>query len=167
MTGAPEQVEITGRLIATPTKTEAVFEQEEVHVDAKASSPVIIVFSATYRWAEEGDTRLNDWDFYMTIEDEKGEVIHSDYKHFGEDEPEFLGDDEKRYMEYLQDEDNFQSGDGAMVRSIRTPATPGTYTYLCEIRAQFWARGFREEKGLEKNKTESVARCKVTVTVSE
>ncbi|MFQ5800253.1 MAG: hypothetical protein ACE5HH_00855 [Candidatus Hydrothermarchaeales archaeon] len=165
MAEAPEQIEISGRMIASPRKTEARFEKKDIKLTASPSNPLVLVFSADYRWEEQGDTKLNDWDFYMTITDEKGKDIYSDYKHFGEDEPSFVEKDELAYLEYLKDEDNYQSGDGTMVRSLKTPTTQGTHTYTCQLRAQFWARKLGEEKDLEKNKTESTDECTVTVTV--
>lgn len=165
MAEAPAQIEIPGKMIASPQKTEARFEKKDIKLTASSSKPSVLVFSTDYRWEEQGDTRLNDWDFYMTITDEKGKIIYSDYKHFGEDEPTFVEKDELAYLEYLKDEDNYQSGDGIMVRSLRTPTTKGTHTYTCHLKAQFWARKLGEEKDLEKNKTESTDECTVTITV--
>jgi hypothetical protein len=175
MSQKASQVEIIGKMIASPLKTKSEFDEKSVELEARANKPVLLVFSANYRWEEQRDDKLNDWDFYLEITDDQGGVIHSEYKHYGEDEPGFVGKDEESYRAYLEEEsylkyykpdDNLKRGEGTMVRSLKTPDKPGRYMYRCRLVAQFWARKLGEDRGLEKNKTESRALCTVIVKVT-
>jgi hypothetical protein len=170
-----DQLEIHGSMVSSPTKTKAEFEKKELKLTARVRNPLILLFNVEYEWAEEGDNKLNDWDFYFSITDEKGGILHSDYKHFGEEEPGLIAEDEKSFQEYVKEEsylryykdsDNLQKGDGSLVKSIKTPSTPGVYSYTCNITVQFWAKKIGEESGLAKNKTESTDQMVVRVTVS-
>jgi hypothetical protein len=169
-----DQVLITGELIATPHKTEAGFEKDAINLTASHSKPILLVFSANYRWEEQRDDKVNDWEFFMNIVNEKGEALHSEYKHFGDDDEGFTGDDEEAYKAYLKEEallrydrgdDPLKKGNGTLVRSIKTPSAKGSYTYLCQLIAVFWARLLGEDKSLVKNKTESIAECLIRVNV--
>ncbi|MFV2041030.1 MAG: hypothetical protein ACC644_03465 [Candidatus Hydrothermarchaeales archaeon] len=175
MTDSVEQIQITGEMRASSEETVATFHKTDVSVKSSKESPVLLVFSAVYRWDEEVDGRLKDFDFYMTIHDSEGEVVHSDHKHFGEEEPGFIGADEKAFKEYAEEEAYLQvykqdatpkSGEGTMARSIRVPVEPGEYIFICKIMSQFWSRAVGEERGREKNKVEAAAECTVTVRVS-
>jgi hypothetical protein len=164
MTEEGQQINVEGKMIASPAKTEATFDEKNIKVSAQASKPKLLIFSVEYKWEEQGDTNLNEWDFSMNLNDGDGNELYSDYKHFGEDEPAFVDEKDLKYKEYLSDDDNYQSGTGTMVKSIKTPTTQGNYTYKFQIRAQFWSRK-SEEEPLEKNLTESVNECAVNLSV--
>ncbi len=174
MSNSTEQISIDGEMISSPQKTEARFGKHKIKLSAYASNPLLLIFTASYRWEEEEDDKWNDWDFFMTITDEKGNILHSEHKHFGEDEPGFIGEDEDSHIEYIKEEtflkhykndDTLKKGDGVMARSLKTPSEPGTYTYICKLTSQFWERGLGEDRGLEKNKTEDSDECVVKITV--
>lgn len=161
--------------MASYSKTHASFEKDMVKIQAKAEKPSLIVFSVNYRWDEESEDKINDWDFILNIIDEGGELLHSDYRHFEEEEPGLLTKDEEGYKEYIKEEAylkhykcdvHLECGEGLMARSIKTPTKKGTYLYACHITSQFWARRLGEDKGLAKNLTESTAECIVRVDVS-
>ena len=169
-----EQIEITGELVSSQGITKAGFKKKSFQVKASAAQPLVLIFSANYTWEGRDDEGLNNWDFYMTITDETGEVIHSEYKHFGEDEPGFTGKDGRSYKEYLKEEgylrhykarDEIKKGAGTMARSIKAPAIPGTYTYSFKIAVQCWKRKPGEKRRVEKHKTESSDEAHVSVIV--
>ena len=175
MTESVEQIQITGEMRASSEETAAVFHTSDVTVKSSKQCPVLLIFSAVYRWSEEVDGRWKDFDFYMTISNSVGEVVHSDHKHFGDEAPGPVGSDEHAFKEYLEEEAYLQvykqdaqpkSGEGTMARSIRIPVEPGRHTFTCQLVSQFWSRAVGEERGLEKNKVEAAAQCTVTVTVS-
>jgi hypothetical protein len=165
MSKEPKQINVSGWMIASPTQTKAKFKEKELKITADAANPTILIFSSDYKWSEEGNTDLNNWDFYMEINDDSGNQLYSDSKNFGEDTPIFVEDKKLQKLDYLSDNDNFQSGDGTIVKSIRTPSATGKYTYTCLIRAQFWSRKPGEPKDRLINLTESKSSCTVTVTV--
>jgi hypothetical protein len=170
-----DQVEIVGEIVASPQKTEAVFEEKKINLVARVSRPLFLVFTAKYSFEEQLDVKLNDWEFYMTITDEQdGTVLKSEYLHFGEEEQGYIGKNDDAYKDYLEEEDflkhyksddRLKKGDGTIVRSLKTPSEKGIYTYKCQLISRFWARNLGEEKGLEKNKTESIAEVIVSITV--
>jgi hypothetical protein len=174
MPQAIEQIIIRGEMRASAKETKASFENEEIKLTATTKKPLLLIFSASYSWEEELDEKLNDWEFFMEITDEGGNVIHSEYKHFGEDEPGFVGKDESAYKDYIKEEsylkhykssDSLKKGDGTIVRSIKTSTTKGKFTFTCHISALFWTRKLGEDKFLVKNKTQSTAECRVIVSV--
>jgi hypothetical protein len=174
MPEAFEQLIIRGEMKASPGQTKASFEKEEIKLTATTKKPLLLIFSAAYSWEEEVDEKLNDWEFFMEITDDSGNVVHSEYKHFGEDEPGFVGKDENGYKDYIKEEsylkhykssDSLKKGEGTIVRSIKTPTTTGKFTFTCHISALFWARKLGEDKFLVKNNTQSTAECKVIVRV--
>jgi hypothetical protein len=174
MSNSTEQISIDGEMIASPQKTEAKFEKHKINLSTSSSEHLLVIFSAKYSWEEEEDNKWNDWDFFMTLTDDEGKILHSEHKHFGEDEPGFIDEDEDSHIKYLKEEaylkyykndDRLKKGEGVMARSLRTPSEPGAYKYKCRIIAQFWERALGEERGLEKNKTEDIDECEVKVTV--
>jgi|GEM_PF-5147723 len=169
-----EQIQITAVMKASSEETTATFQENKVSVSSSKDSPVLLVFSAVYNWEEDVDGRWKDFDFYMTILDSRGEIVHSDHKHFGDEEPGLIGSNETAFKEYAEEEaylkvyqedPTAKSGDGTMARSIRAPAEPGEYTFTCKLVSQFWSRAAGEDRGLEKNKVEATAECTVTVLV--
>jgi hypothetical protein len=164
MTQDGQQINVEGRMIASPARTEATFEEKNIKVSARASEPKLLIFSVGYKWEEQGDTNLNEWDFQMNLTDGGGNVLYSDYKHFGEDAPTFVDEKDLKYREYLSDDNNYQSGTGTMAKSIQTPNAPGDYTYKFQIKAQFWSRRSGEETPA-KNITESIGECTVQLSV--
>jgi hypothetical protein len=169
-----EQISIAGEMTASPQKTEASFEKHKIDLSTSASSPMLLIFSVNYSWEEQRDDKMNDWDFVISISDDDGNILHSEHKHLGEDEPGLISEDEEMYKDYLKEEaylkyykndDSLKKGEGVMARSLRTPSKPGAYTYRCQLIAQFWARALGEDKELEKNKTEAADECAINVTV--
>ncbi len=175
MSGVSNQVEITAEMMSSAAKIETRFKDRALHFTSKPSDPLLLIFTVNYRWEEPDDEKLYEFDFTLLIKDDKGQVIHSEYRHFGDEEPGFVGKEEKdlnqyvkeeRYLKYYKTERPLRKGEGTMVRSLKTPDKHGKYNYTFEIVSQFWARRLGEERGLEKNKTESSAKLKVTVDVS-
>jgi hypothetical protein len=174
MSESVEQILIAGEMMASLHKTVARFEKRNYNLSASSSNPLLLIFSVNYSWEEEKQDKWNDWDFFMTVTNEDGDVLHSEHKHFGESEPGFIFEDEDSHKEYLEEEAYLKhykntgpqkKGKGVMARSLSTPSDPGIYTYRCQLITQFWERTIGEDAGLEKNKTEFTDECLVNVTV--
>lgn len=171
MSESVEQISIVGVIVASHNKILARFDTHKINLSASASSPLLLIFSVNYSWEEQRDDKWDDWDLFMIITDEEGDILHSEQKHFGEDKDSYKnypkeGDNLRYYKtKNYKKEDRLKKGEGVMAWSLNTPSHPRIYTYKCKHIAQFWEREIGEDAGLEKNKTKESDECLVSVSV--